>query len=103
MLAIIDNGKGAEQIAHMIRGQKVIVKPEKADTKATAFILSDGDLKNQKHNDKIIKSFTASFASFAFFSLRRVSKFNISTSLSKKFLNKAPSFGKIPENWIKFE
>lgn len=57
MLAIVDNGKGAEQIAHMIRGQKVIVKPEKVDMKATAFILSDGDLKNQKHNDKIIKSF----------------------------------------------
>ncbi|MFA4819866.1 MAG: hypothetical protein WC613_02795 [Candidatus Aenigmatarchaeota archaeon] len=56
MLVIIDNGKGAEQIAKMIRGQKTIMKPDKADMKASAFILSDGDLKNQKHNEKIIKS-----------------------------------------------
>lgn len=56
MLAIIDNGKGAEQIVRMVRGPKVVVKPDKADMKASAFILSDGDMKNQKHNEKIIKS-----------------------------------------------
>lgn len=55
MLAIIDNGKGAEQIARMVRGQKVVMKPEKVEG-ASAFILSDGDMKNQKHNEKIIKS-----------------------------------------------
>jgi len=55
MLQIIDNGKGAEQIARLVRGQKVVVKPEKADMKSSAFILSDGDMKNQKHNEKIIK------------------------------------------------
>lgn len=56
MLAIVDNGRGAEQIARMVRSTKMIVKPEKADMKASAFILSDGDMKNQKHNEKIIKS-----------------------------------------------
>ena len=56
MLVIVDNGKGAEQIAHLVRGQKVVMKPEKVDMKASAFILSDGDMKNQKHNEKLIKS-----------------------------------------------
>jgi len=55
MLQIVDNGKGAEQIAKLVRCQKVIVRPEKIDMKASAFILSDGDMKNQKHNEKIIK------------------------------------------------
>ena len=55
MIVIVDNGKGAEQIARMIRGTKNIVKPDKVDMKASAFILSDGDMKNQKHNEKIIK------------------------------------------------
>ncbi|MBI4174865.1 MAG: hypothetical protein HY517_04425 [Candidatus Aenigmarchaeota archaeon] len=55
MLVIVDNGKGAEQIARLVRGQKAIMKPEKVDTKASAFILSDGDMKNQKANEKIIK------------------------------------------------
>ena len=57
MITIVDNGKGAEQIARMIRGQKTIVKPNKIDAKASAIILSDGDMKNQKHNESIIKSF----------------------------------------------
>lgn len=56
MIAIVDNGKGADNIARMIRGQKFIVKPDKVDGKASAYILSDGDLKNQKHNEKLIKS-----------------------------------------------
>lgn len=56
MLQIVDNGKGAEQIARMVRGAKTIVKPEKIDSKASAYILSDGELKNQKANEKLIKS-----------------------------------------------
>lgn len=55
MLAIVDNGRGAEQIARLVRGPKVVVKPDKIPA-ASAFILSDGDMKNQKHNEKIIKS-----------------------------------------------
>ena len=56
MIAIVDNGKGADNIARMIRGAKVIVKPDKIDNKASAYILSDGDMKHQKSNDKLIKS-----------------------------------------------
>ena len=56
MIVIVDNGKGAEQIMKMVRGQKAVAKPDKVDMKASAFILSDGDMKNQKHNEKIIKS-----------------------------------------------
>ena len=55
MIAIVDNGKGADNIARMIRGQKSIVKPNKISV-ASAYILSDGDLKNQKYNEKLIKS-----------------------------------------------
>ena len=55
MIAIVDNGKGADNIARMIRGTKVIVKPDKISA-ASAYILSDGDMKNQKHNEKLIKS-----------------------------------------------
>lgn len=56
MLTIVDNGKGTDQIARLVRGQKVVSKPEKVDMKSSAFILSDGDMKNQKANEKIIKS-----------------------------------------------
>lgn len=56
MIVIVDNGRGAEQIAHLVRGAKLIVKPDKVPPKASAFILSDGDLKNQRHNEKIISS-----------------------------------------------
>ena len=56
MIAIVDNGKGADNIARMIRGSKAIIKPDKIDNNASAYILSDGDLKNQKHNEKLIKS-----------------------------------------------
>src|SRR3989338_3152923 len=55
MIAIVDNGKGADNIARMIRGTKVIVKPDKISA-AGAYILSDGDMKNQKHNEKLIKN-----------------------------------------------
>ena len=56
MIAIVDNGKGADNIARMIRGQKVVVKPDKIDNKASAYIVSDGDMKNQKHIEKLIKT-----------------------------------------------
>lgn len=56
MIIIVDNGKGAEQIARLIRGSKEIVKPDKIPPKASGYILSDGDVKNQKHNEKLIQS-----------------------------------------------
>lgn len=55
MLAIIDNGKAAE-IARCIRMQSKIIKPSDFDRKASAYILSDGSLSNQKANEKIIAS-----------------------------------------------
>ncbi len=57
MLVIVDNGKGAEQISRMIRGHSTIVKPNKVPKDASAIILTDGDAKNQKANEKIIKTF----------------------------------------------
>ena len=57
MIAIVDNGKGADQIAGFVRRAKEIVKPSEAlKSKADGFILSDGDMKNQAANIKIIKS-----------------------------------------------
>lgn len=56
MLAIIDNGKCADDIARLIRSSRQVVKPaEAAKTKAGAFILTDGGLKNQKANIDLIK------------------------------------------------
>jgi GMP synthase-like glutamine amidotransferase len=56
MIAIVDNGKGAEDIARFIRGQKEVISPTEAlKSKANAFILSDGDMKHQKHNVDLIK------------------------------------------------
>jgi GMP synthase-like glutamine amidotransferase len=58
MLVIVDNGKGADQIAQFIRGAKTIIKPTAAvPANTSAIILSDGDLKNQKANEKILQSF----------------------------------------------
>lgn len=55
MIAIVNNGKGAEEIARFLRGPKEITKPAEAEkTKASAFILSDGNPKNQKANEKLI-------------------------------------------------
>ena len=54
MIIIVDNGKGADEIARMIRMNNKIVKPS-AFGPASAYILSDGDMKNQKLNEKIIK------------------------------------------------
>jgi len=56
MIVIVDNGKGAEDIARFIRAQKTIVKPkDAASAKGSAYILSDGDLKNQRDNVKLIE------------------------------------------------
>jgi GMP synthase-like glutamine amidotransferase len=57
MLAIIDNGKGAEEIARFVRIPKEIIKPTEAEkSRASAFILSDGDAKHQRANEKLIKN-----------------------------------------------
>ena len=57
MIVVVDNGKGADEIASCIRLSKKILKPkEAANAKANAYILSDGDLKNQADNLKVIKS-----------------------------------------------
>ena len=49
MLAIVDNGKGAEEIARFVRAPKQVVRPaEAAKAKASGYILSDGEMKNQK-------------------------------------------------------
>ena len=56
MLAIVDNGKGAEEIARFVRAPKEIIKPAEAEkSKASGFILSDGDMKNQKVNEKLLQ------------------------------------------------
>ncbi len=58
MLAIVDNGRGAEEIARLVRSSKQIVKPAEAgQLKASAYILTDGDMKNQKANIDLIKKF----------------------------------------------
>ena len=55
MLLIVDNGHGAKELAQLIRAPNKIVSP-KAIEKAGAYILTDGDAKNQKVNEKLIKS-----------------------------------------------
>lgn len=54
MLAVIDNGKGAEEIARSVRGK--VVAPNKIPN-ASAYVLSDGILskENQKANLEFIK------------------------------------------------
>jgi GMP synthase-like glutamine amidotransferase len=57
MIIVVDNGKGANEIASCIRMSKKILKPAEAcSAKASAYILSGGDLKNKDANLKIIKS-----------------------------------------------
>lgn len=56
MLAIVDNGKGAQELSQLIRMPNKIVSPKDAVHNASAYILSDGDMKNQKENEKLIKS-----------------------------------------------
>lgn len=59
MLAIVDNGSGADEISRFIRMNNTIIKPKdiasKASTKFSSFILSDGDIKNKTANVKFIK------------------------------------------------
>ncbi|MCX6815425.1 MAG: hypothetical protein NT120_01055 [Candidatus Aenigmarchaeota archaeon] len=56
MIAIVDNGKGADDIERFIRGAKEVVTPNEAlKSKASAFILTDGDMKHQKANVELIK------------------------------------------------
>lgn len=57
MIIIVDNGRNADKIAALIRGNKKIIKPGPIPSDASAVILSDGDVKNQKANEKIIQAF----------------------------------------------
>ncbi|GEM_PF-1578643 len=56
MIAVIDNGKGAEDIARMLRGAKVVRAMAIPDD-AEAYILSDGEMdkKNEAANIALIK------------------------------------------------
>jgi len=55
MLLIVNNGKGAEELSQLVRMPNKIVSPQ-AIEKASAYILSDGDMKHQKENENLIKS-----------------------------------------------
>ena len=56
MIVIVDNGRGAQEISRFIRVPKQVIKPsEISKTKASAWILTDGDAKNQKSNVELIK------------------------------------------------
>ncbi len=55
MITIVDNGKNAVEISRLLRMQSQVISPSKVDVKASAFILSDGDMKNQKANEKVLK------------------------------------------------
>lgn len=54
MIIIVDNGKGASDISRFLRMKNTVAKPAAAKN-ADAYILSDGDRKNQKLNEKLIK------------------------------------------------
>jgi len=62
MLAIVDNGSGADEISRLIRMKNVVIKPKdltpKEISKFSSFILSDGDMKNKAANVKFIKKAT---------------------------------------------
>lgn len=48
MIAIIDNGKGAQEISRFLRAQNKIMKPaEKISDKASAFVFSDGKISKE--------------------------------------------------------
>lgn len=59
MLAIVDNGSGAEEISRLVRVNNILIKPKdltpKEIAKFSSFILSDGDMKNKVANVKFIK------------------------------------------------
>jgi len=58
MIGIIDNGKGADKISQLVKGKKTVVTPEKAKTleNFSAVILSDGNIKNEKANLKLLET-----------------------------------------------
>jgi len=56
MLLIVNNGKGGEELSQLVRMPNRIVSLKDANQKAGAYILTDGDMKNQKDNEKLIKS-----------------------------------------------
>lgn len=56
MLAIVDNGNGAAELSQLIRAENKIIKPPQlGSVKASAYILSDGDVRLQKQNGKLIE------------------------------------------------
>lgn len=55
MICIVDNGKGTKDLSSLMRLPNQVVPPN-GIPKANAYILSDGDLRNQKENEKLIKS-----------------------------------------------
>ena len=57
MIAIIDNGKGADKIAAILRGSKIFSSKDKIPENADAYILSDGDMdpKMEKANIELIQ------------------------------------------------
>lgn len=61
MIVIIDNGKGAQQIADFIRSKKTVVKPKDMPDKASGYILSDGALSkdSQKAVSNLLKKTSA--------------------------------------------
>ncbi len=57
MLLIVDNGVGSEEIARIVRIPHEVVKPNSAaGTKASGFILTDGDEKHKAANIEIINN-----------------------------------------------
>lgn len=57
MLVIVDNGKGSSEIASLIRMKKEIVPPSKLKSvNGSAYILTDGEIKNSSANAKLIKT-----------------------------------------------
>ena len=60
MMFIVDNGIRAAEISRFLRMQNKIVKPSQLDgMKASAYILSDGDAKNQKENERLVQKSAA--------------------------------------------
>jgi len=58
MIVIVNNGKGAQQLAQLIRAKNMIADPKKIPDKTSAYILSDGIVNKdaQKSIDKILKA-----------------------------------------------
>lgn len=54
MILIVDNGRGAKELSQMVRTPNRIVSAKNIE-KASAYILSDGDINNQKENEKLVK------------------------------------------------